>query len=131
MKLIWKYLKIFNNTMFKWMNENWIENYFRHWDSLSVNGTYMTPMTRFVFTVPSANLSICSNDWSPPRGPTGITNLPPGFNWSISYMKKNRWKNYPKKAMETYILRKNRCSRSNMNRIKRCMFGTSFSTITN
>lgn len=50
---------------------------------LSVNGTYITPIRVFLLTVPSACLSTCSNCWSPPAGPTGTINLPPGYEVKI------------------------------------------------
>ena len=56
-----------------------------HCASLSVSGTYTTPISGVRVTVPSAFLSICSSCWLPPSGPTGTINRPPGFSWSISY----------------------------------------------
>lgn len=62
------------------------ENHFHldHCFSLSVKGTYITPIRGFILTLPSSSLSYCSSIWFPPAGPTGNINLPPGFNWSIS-----------------------------------------------
>merc|ERR1711874_478037 len=54
-----------------------------HCLSLSVRGTYITPNSLFLLTVPSDDLSTWSRDWSPPCGPTGIIILPPGASWSM------------------------------------------------
>jgi len=58
------------------------ENHFHldHCFSLSVKGTYITPIRGFILTLPSSSLSYCSSIWFPPAGPTGNINLPPGFN---------------------------------------------------
>lgn len=62
--------------------ESRTENHFHldHCFSLSVKGTYITPIRGFILTLPSSSLSYCSSIWFPPAGPTGNINLPPGFN---------------------------------------------------
>lgn len=55
-----------------------------HCASLSVRGTYTTPIRGVRATDPSAFLSICSSCWLPPSGPTGTIKRPPGFNCAMS-----------------------------------------------
>lgn len=55
-----------------------------HCFSLSVKGTYITPIRGFILVLPSSILSYCSSIWFPPAGPTGRISLPPGFSWSKS-----------------------------------------------
>ena len=66
--------------------------------SLSVSGTYITPINLSFLIVPSDNLSYCSNHWLPPTGPTGITKRPPGLSCSINWKRQNLcsqiWINY-------------------------------------
>ena len=56
--------------------------------ALSVNGTYLTPISLVLrMAPPSAGLSTCSRYWSRPSGPTGMMMRPPGASWSTNFGK--------------------------------------------